>query len=86
MTQDNDDKIKHLQMIQDVVKRMADTSAAMKRYALVAFDRPSGQIYGSSTSLPSEPASAVWSPALVVRITESLGAVSANTASPRFRQ
>ena len=32
-----DDKIKHLQMIQDVVKRMADTSAAMKRYALVAF-------------------------------------------------
>ena len=32
-----DDKIKHLQMIQDIVKRMADTSAAMKRYALVAF-------------------------------------------------
>ena len=35
MSQDN--KIKYLQMIQDVVKRMADTSAAMKRYTLVAF-------------------------------------------------
>ncbi len=32
-----DDKVKYLQMIQDVVKRMADTSAAMKRYTLVAF-------------------------------------------------
>lgn len=35
MSQDN--KVKYLQMIQDVVKRMADTSAAMKRYTLVAF-------------------------------------------------
>ena len=32
-----DDKVKYLQMIQDVVKRMADTSAAVKRYALVSF-------------------------------------------------
>ncbi len=32
-----DDKVKYLQMIQDVVKRMADTSAAMKRYTLVSF-------------------------------------------------
>lgn len=32
-----DHKIKYLQMIQDVVKRMADTSAAMKRYTLVSF-------------------------------------------------
>ena len=32
-----DDKVKYLQMIQDIVKRMADTSAAMKRYTLVAF-------------------------------------------------
>lgn len=35
MSQDN--KLKYLQMIQDIVKRMADTSAAMKRYTLVAF-------------------------------------------------
>ena len=28
-----DNKVKYLQMFQDVVKRMADTSAAMKRYA-----------------------------------------------------
>ncbi len=32
-----DTKVKYLQMIQDVVKRMADTSASMKRYTLVAF-------------------------------------------------
>lgn len=32
-----DDKVKYLQMIQDVVRRMADTSAAMKRYTMVSF-------------------------------------------------
>jgi len=35
MSQEN--KVKYLQMIQDVVRRMADTSAAMKRYTLVSF-------------------------------------------------
>ena len=37
-----DDKVKYLQMIQDVVKRMADTSAAVKRYALVSFAGAAG--------------------------------------------
>ncbi|MCH9052287.1 MAG: hypothetical protein IIA72_14595 [Proteobacteria bacterium] len=30
-------KIKHLQMLQDVIKRMGETCAATKRYALVVF-------------------------------------------------